>query len=231
MGKLLCCACLLVAASIASAQPTQRYFDDIGRIYCVEGAERYLPGDYYFCVANKALQQGKARKARAMFEESANWGDKRAMFNLGLLLVRGEGMPKDEPLGLAWLALSAERSKDQLQRETLVSAWSAATPETRDAANALWNSMKLKYADRVVLPRAQQRYERETSRLRVALQFDPFMKIELAGVGHPWGGTKAMQLLDEAANETILWPLPNQKGEVIIGNPETVREPAKDAGD
>ena len=40
-----------------------------------------------------------------------------------------------------------------------------------------------------------------------------------------------MQLLDEAANETILWPLPNQKGEVIIGNPETVREPAKDAGD
>ena len=228
--SLLSCICALAVVQAALAQPAQapqKHFSDIGRINCAEGSERYLPGDYYFCAANKALQAGNTTKARKMYEESARWGDKRAMFNLGLLLLRGDGMPRDEPLALAWLALSAVRKSDVLQRETLASAWKAASPETRNAADALWNSMKLEYADRFVLPRAQQRYERETRELRSALQLDPFMLIHIAGIDRPIGGTEAMQLLDEAAAETILRPLKTPKGKVTIGAPETLREPVQ----
>ena len=204
----------LALAGPVAAQSLPGHFDDIGQIFCAEGAERYLPGDYYFCAANKALQAGNHKKAVAMYEESAGWGDKRAMFNLGLLLVRGEGVPKDEALGLAWLALSAEREKDRLQREVLAGVWKASTPEVRNAANALWNTMKLKYADRYVLQRAQLRYERETRDLRIALQRDPFMRIEIAGIDRPMGGTEAMRLLDEAATETILRPAKGPQGDV-----------------
>lgn len=220
---LLSCICASSAVQVATAQSRPVHFADIGRISCAEGAERYLPGDYYFCAANKALREGDPRKARAMYEESARWGDKRAMFNLGLLLVRGGDLPREEALGLAWLALSAERRKDQLQREVLAGAWRAATPGVRDAADALWNTMKLEYADRFVLPRAQQRYERETRQLRAALQRDPLMRIQIAGIDRPMDGSRAMELLDRAAAETILRPLPGPQGEVQVGQPEVVR--------
>lgn len=221
--RLLSCICTLGVVQAAAAQSRQGHFADIERINCAEGAERYLPGDYYFCTANKALQAGNARKAVEMYEESARWGDKRAMFNLGLLLLRGEDMPKDEPLGLAWLALAAERKTDTFQRETLGAMWKNASPEVRDAANARWNVMKLEYADQFVLPRAQQRYERETRQLRISLQLDPFMRIQIAGIDHPMGGTKAMELLDQAAAETILRPLKDRQGRIIIGTVEMIK--------
>lgn len=213
----------------ASGQARPGHFSDIEHIACAEGAERYLPGDYYFCAANKALQAGNPHKARTMYEESARWGDKRAMFNLGLLLVRGDGLPRDEALGLAWLALAAERAKDLPQREVLAAAWGAAKPEVRDAANALWNAMKLEYADRYVLSRAQQRYERETRRLRQDLQRDPLLRIQIAGVPPPQTGIKALDMLDRAAAETILRPYAGKLGTVTMGSPELVRDTAKPA--
>lgn len=222
---VVCFAVLALAFTNARAQEKNGHFADIKRILCADGAERYLPGDYYFCAGNKALQGGNARKALDMYEVAASWGDKRAMFNLGLLLLRGEGVPKNEPLGLAWLALAAERPKDRIQREVLAGAWKSAKPETRDAANALWNQMKLKYADRVVLVRAQERYERETRELRRALQFDPFARFELGFDGSSSYGLTALAKLDEAAAETILRPLPGAKKHVNVGTPEMVRDP------
>ena len=225
VGCLLSCICALAFAQAASAQSRPGHFGDIGRIVCAEGAERYLPGDYYFCAANRALQAGNPGKARAMYQESAAWGDKRSMFNLGLLYLRGDGLPKDEPLGLAWIALSAERPSDQLQREVLVGAWKAASPETRSAADAHWNRMKLTYADRVALVRASQRYERETAQLRRDLQRDPTMSKWIAGLPPALGGATVLDALDQAAQATILRPLPGPNGKVAVGAPETVREP------
>ena len=226
LGRLLSCIWAVAAVQSASAQAPPRHFDDIGRIVCAEGAEPYLPGDYYFCAANKALQAGHAGKALAMYEESAGWGDKRAMFNLGLLYLRGDDVPRDEPLGLAWLALSAERPGNRLHREVLAGAWTAASPATRSAADALWNRMKLKYADRVALVRAKQRYERETAQLRRDLQRDPTIIKWIRGMKPARGGS-VLDALDEAAQVTILRPLKGLDATVEVGNPETVREPAK----
>lgn len=227
---LLSSICLLVVAFapfVATGQPRNAHFGDIGRIVCAEGAERYLPGDHYFCAANKALQAGNPRKARAMYEESAAWGDKRAMFNLGLLLSRGQDLPKDEPLALAWLALAAERQDATLQREVLAGAWKAASPETRAAADALWNRMKLKYADAVALARAKARYERETALLRRELQRDPTISKRIVGLPPVQPGGNLLDALDAAAQETILRPSRFLKGAVKIGDPETIREPAQ----
>lgn len=226
LGGLLSCICALAAAQAASAQSRPRHFEDFGRILCAEGTERYLPGDYYFCAANKALQAGKSGKALAMYADSAAWGDKRAMFNLGLLYLRGEDVPRNEPLGLAWLALSAERPSDQLQREVLASAWVAASTEARSAADALWNQMKPKYADRVALVRAKHRYDRETMQLRRDLQRDPTIEVWVDGL-QPAPGANVLDALDEAAQETLLRPSRALDGEVNIGHPETLREPAK----
>lgn len=225
-GCLLSCIFLFAAAPSPAAQPRQGHFADIGRIVCAEGAERYLPGDYYFCRANKALQAGNPARARAMYEESAAWGDKRAMFNLGLLHLRGDGIRRDEPLGLAWLALAAERKDDQLHRQVLAGAWKAATPETRSAADALWNDMKRKYADHVALARAKQRYDRETALLRHALQRDPSISKWIAGLPPARAGGNLLDALDAAAQETVLRPSRFLKGSVRIGTPETVRESA-----
>ena len=232
---LLCCICALAMAQVAPAQSRPRHFEDIGRIACAEGTERYLPGDYYFCAANKAMQASNTSKGRAMYEEAARWGDKRAMFNLGLLLFRGEGLAKHEALGLAWLALAAERSQDHMKREVLVAAWTSATPQVQGEANGLWNAMKLEYADRVTQARAGVRYEREIRQLRREVQRDPAMQVQIAGMGPqseagmgPMGqGSRLLQTLDEAAAETILRPLPARKGKVDVGNPETVREAAQ----
>lgn len=224
---LLSSICLLgvaLAAPAAAAQAREAHFGDIGRIVCAEGAERYLPGDYYFCAANKALQAGDPRKARAMYEESAAWGDKRAMFNLGLLYLRGDGVPRHEPLGLAWLALAAERPTDALQRDVLANAYTAASPQTRAAADALWNGMKSKYADRVALARAKLRYDRETALLRRELQRDPTISKWIDGLSPGPGGGNLLDALDAAAQETILRPSRFLKGAVKIGTPETVRE-------
>jgi hypothetical protein len=225
-GCLLSGICALAVAQAASAQTPPRHFEDIGRILCAEGTERFLPGDYYFCTANKALQAGKAGKAVAMYEESAAWGDKRAMFNLGLLYLRGESVPRNEPLGLAWLALSAERAGDRLQREVLAGAWTAASPEARSAADALWTQMKPKYADRVALVRAKHRYDRETAQLRRDLLRDPTIEVWVDGL-KPAPGGNALDALDQAAEDNLLRPSRALDGEVNVGTPETVREAAK----
>ena len=223
----ICLLAVALAAFAATGQQRGAHFGDIGRIVCAEGAERYLPGDYYFCTANKALQAGNPRKARAMYEESAAWGDKRAMFNLGLLHLRGDGVRKDEPLGLAWLALAAERPTDTLHREVLAGAWKSASPDTRAAADALWNGMKAKYADSVALARAKAHYDRETALLRRELQRDPTLSKWIAGLPPAESGGNLLDALDAAAQETILRPSRFLKGTVKIGDPETVRDPAQ----
>ena len=227
-----CLTCLVVAATSllallpGPANAQARPFDDIPRIVCADGIEPYLPGDYYFCAANKALQAGNPGKAVAMYRESARWGDKRAMFNLGLLLVRGESVAKDEAQGLAWLALAAERPRDTLHREVLAGAWRAASPDIRDRATALWNGMKADYADRVALVRALERYERATTQMRRESRRDPTSIKWIAGLPPAQMGGGLMAALDEAAQQTILRPIPGRPGQVNVGAPEKVADAA-----
>ena len=86
--------------------------------------------------------------------------------------------------------------------------------------------MKPRYADQVALVRAQQRYQRETRRLRADLEHDPSLRRWIAGLppGNPAGNLLAA--LDQAAGETILRPQPAQRGTVTVGTLEAMREEA-----
>ena len=101
------------------------------RIYCIAATIRCLPGDYYFCSGDRVLQAVDTRKALELYETAASWGDKRAMFNTGLIHFRGMGVPADQPLGIARLALAAERRVSQMEREALAVAMKSISPEIR----------------------------------------------------------------------------------------------------
>lgn len=201
---------------------------------CAPATARYLPGDYYFCEGNRALRRGKAQSAIAHFETSAGWGDKRSMFNMGLVYFRGMGIEVDKPLGLAWLALAAERPDSQMEREVLVVDLRSVDPAVRAEADAHWNQLKLKYADKVALARAQYRYEHATRTLRSATDRDPSMSVWVSRLtpssnGHDaanngdmisgalGSGIQTMRSMDEAAEQTILRPRKGSKGRVTSG--------------
>lgn len=195
---------------------------------CPIALERYLPGDHYFCEGSNAYAHGHYSKAISLYESAAAWGDKRAQFNLGLIHLRGDHTEVDKPLGLAWLALAAERPDDQQKRKVLVAFYTSATIQQRKRADTLWNEMKAKYADEIALARAVKRYDRESAHIRRAAQRDPFVIQYIAGLGYG-DITHTLQGLDDRATREF-----GRNGRVIVGEmkfakPETKKDKSQPA--
>ena len=166
------------------------------------------------------------------------------MFNMGMVYYRGIGIPANKPLGIAWLALSAERADSQMQREVLASALKEVDPRVRAEADTYWNQLKLKYADRVALSRAQSRYEHETRSLRAATDRDPAMSVWVSRLtpssnfqdaantgdtvsGSLGSGVQIVRSLDEAAEEVILRPRKGDKNGRVTSGPLIRRAASK----
>src|SRR5512132_1446436 len=56
----------------------------------------------------QAYQRGDYASALAAYEAAARNGDRLAQFNLGVMLLRGEGKPVDLNSGIAWLTKAAD---------------------------------------------------------------------------------------------------------------------------
>lgn len=192
---------------------------------CPIGLERYLPGDHYFCEGSNAYAHGHYSTAISLYESAAAWGDKRAQFNMGLIYLYGAHSEVNKSLGLAWLALAAERPNDQEKRNVLVAFYTSATTEQRKRADALWNKMKDKYGDKIALARAIKRYDRESAHIRRAAQRDPFVVQYIAGLSYG-NITNTLQGLDDRATREF-----GRNGEVTVGNLTVVddTEPAPNA--
>lgn len=132
---------------------------------CPQGLERYLPGDYYFCRAAQHFWSGYQEMAISALKEAARWGSKPAQYALGVMYFNGDRVPANRPLGLAWLALSAERHTP-VYEATFVSAYGKTGAAERAQANAYWNSMKPTYADAVAAARAKLRFDREFVKIK-----------------------------------------------------------------
>jgi TPR repeat protein len=132
---------------------------------CPGGLERYLPGDYYFCRAAQHFWSGYQGLAIEALKEAARWGSKPAQYALGVMYFNGDRVPPNRPLGLAWLALSAERHTP-VYESTFVSAYGKLSAAERARANAYWNDMKPTYADAVAAARAKLRFEREFAKIK-----------------------------------------------------------------
>jgi len=151
---------------------------------CPGGLERFLPGDYYFCSAARNYWSGNEGLAREGLKNAAAWASKPAQYALGVMYFNGDHAQKNRPLGLAWLALAAERH-DPAYEPAFISAYQQVTPDERAQANAYWKDMKAKYSDDVAAPRAERRFDREYQQIAWATNFGGSVFID--GVTIPYG--------------------------------------------
>ncbi len=138
--------------------------EEVARLDCLSGVERFLPGVYYYCVGARDVARGKNDRARSMLEIAAGWGSKQAQFLLGVGYYKGDLQPRDRARGLAWLKLAAER-KDPVYLAVFASAWKQATPQEQAGAQQLWQTMLPVYGDQRAARRAELRYRHQRDAL------------------------------------------------------------------
>ena len=92
-----------------------------------------------------------------MYKVAASWAYKPAEYNLGVMYLRGQGVPIDLPRAMAWMTLAAERNEKQyvLARDLL----NAKLTDAQFAqADLIWGQLKSTYGDEVALHRAEMRW-------------------------------------------------------------------------
>jgi len=155
-------------AAMAGEEPTplpgQEKAAAMDQQRCPDGLERMLPGNYYFCEGVRSFWDGNRNAALYNLQEAASWGSKRAQYALGVAYFNGDQLPKNRPLGLAWLTLAAER-KTAIYAATQHSAIEQSTEAERQQGWQEMQKLKVKYSDAVALERAKKRLHRELAHL------------------------------------------------------------------
>jgi len=126
-------------------------------------ADSARPGEMFFGKGVTAVNKKDYKFAVQMYQTSATWAYKPAQYNLGVIYFTGEGgIAADHALGMAWLALAAERGdKDYVAARD--SAYTRMSDEEFERANVLWREMKKTYGDEVALKRAEKRWRQVRS--------------------------------------------------------------------
>lgn len=212
---------------------------------CVEILKRLIPGEYHYCVAVRHWQSGNNRKGFEEAEYSAEWGEKRAQFELGVDYFDGRrGVKTNHALGLAWLTLAGER-KDPHYLSILASARAHATPEEQRQAAILLVRMNNRYSDAYAIDRAERYYRNELWAIREQVwsvlmlnPVDPWsnnvaVQIEGLGIVQPMQALKTLQDTGETyfqgwgGNVTIgpLVPVTRPPGRVDVASPSSTSPP------
>jgi hypothetical protein len=160
----------IAQSASANSNPSQGSPEAIGaknqRTYCLEGWERFLPGDYYACRARYHLDRKHFRQTVEMLKEAAYWANKDAQHALGLAYINGDipGFPANRPLGIAWLALAAERKNANYVRDYSITVLQSA-PSDISSASKMYVALSKTYGDHVAGKRATDRFTREVQPL------------------------------------------------------------------
>lgn len=125
--------------------------------YCPGGLESILPGEYYFCAAARDFGRGRTTRATARLHDAAHWASKPAQYILGLMYFNGDEGPANRPLGVAWLALAAERHDPHFEG-AFIRAYRESTPAERAQADVYWRDLRKDNGDLVAGTRAHRRY-------------------------------------------------------------------------
>lgn len=141
-------------AASQSTPPTDAQLADQ---QCSVSEEQVLPGDYYYCLGAQTYGAGHYDQSLKFFTIAASWASKPAQYILGVMATNGDHQPVNRSLGLAWLALAAERHREDFVA-TYQSAYASATVEDRRAAEDLLQRMRPTYADATAAKRAERRY-------------------------------------------------------------------------
>lgn len=130
---------------------------DLAAAHCVIGEERFLPGDYYYCLGGLTYGQQNYSQSVRFFTTAASWASKPAQYVLGVMALNGDHQPKNRALALAWLKLAAERSNSRFQAP-YEEVYKASTQAERRAADSLLEKMRPIYGDATAAVRAEERY-------------------------------------------------------------------------
>jgi TPR repeat protein len=185
-------------------------------IYCPTALEPILPGDYYACEARAAYGHDNDGKMIDMLQESAYWANKDAQYTLGLAYFNGDmaKVPQNRPLGLAWLALAAER-KNPTYQLAYAEARAKATPQEPQQALKLWHQMRLKYGDSVAGPRAIRHFNQAIAPIDDSARENGIVYLHGFSPFPQSAFTVANKLHDQADTD-----FGNIKGTVVVGKPE-----------
>jgi len=152
--------------------------------YCATGLERLLPGEYYFCAAIRDFGKGHNNLAAERLRDAAFWASKPAQYVLGLMYYNGDEGRANRPLGVAWLAIAAERH-DPKYEAAFARAYLESTPDERAQANVYWRDLRGKFADATAGRRAHRRYLSEIRMIEAASFFGG--SVFIAGLTPPSG--------------------------------------------
>lgn len=173
MRRLLCAGLLLLipglslaADNAAAAGPQPPVTDrSLAESTCVIGEEAFVPGDYYYCLAGQSYGEKNYGQSRRFFTTAAGWASKPAQFMLGLMAFNGDQQAVNRPLGLAWLALAAERGQPRFS-SALAAARTKASAADWAAAQDILAQLQPTYGDAKAAPRAEERYRLGMQKLR-----------------------------------------------------------------
>jgi hypothetical protein len=130
---------------------------DLAAAHCVIGEEKFLPGDYYYCLGGLTYGQHNYGESNRFFTTAASWASKPAQYVLGVMALNGDHQPKNRALALAWFALASERP-DSRFKAAYDEVYKASTNAERRAADALLEKMRPVYGDATAAVRAEKRY-------------------------------------------------------------------------
>lgn len=193
---------------------------DDSPIYCREGLERILPGDYYGCRGLYQIKRAHYGRAIEMFEEAAYWANKEAQHQLGLAYINGDlpGVAADPARGLAWLALARERHQAQYEHDYAL-AIAHTTPAQQRAASAIYLQLRARYGDAVAGKRATDRFNREMKAIDDAANQGG--EVTLAGYGpFPMQAYTVSRQLHAQAEDDFA----GLQGSVLIGPLQRVQD-------
>ncbi|WP_232823544.1 hypothetical protein [Dyella sp. C9] len=144
------------AAPAADSEPVPTD-EDLANTNCAIGEEKFLPGDYYYCLGTQTYGSHRYESAQRFFTTAASWASKPAQYVLGIMALNGDHQPVNRPLALAWMALASERPNSDFQK-AYQTAYAAASASERKAAQELLAKMRPIYGDSTAAVRAEKRY-------------------------------------------------------------------------
>jgi TPR repeat protein len=156
----------LVGASMAQDANKPPVTDkQMAETRCIIGLEKFLPADYYYCLASQSYGEKNYGEAQKFFHTAASWASKPAQYVLGVMALNGDHQPVNRPLALAWMALAAERHTERFS-QAYMTLREHMSPQEIDASDRLLQGLRPTYADATAATRAEARYHDGMQMLR-----------------------------------------------------------------
>jgi len=182
--SLLCLACLFaLTTGVAPAMGFDAMQSQTSQQFGRRPDDSARPGEKFFYDAVRAYRKDDYSFAVNMYQVSSSWGYKPAEYNLGVMYTTGDGIAVDRPLGLAWLALAAERG-DKDYVEARDRAYAAMSDEEYARANEIWRDLRKTYGDEVALRRAKNRWQQARAETTGSHLGAPVSPVLVGGRGH-----------------------------------------------